>query len=106
EQGLVGVDFWIPKQNRGALDAVQALTTNGAVGHVNVAFYDEFGNVKYTVPFAIFVRRVAADTSGANGSKQDWITTVEVSVDSSFATAPISGTNDESAIFAYKQLAA
>lgn len=104
---LAGAVFWIPKQNRRPLDPVQALSYNGAWGSINVDIYDDKGNVAYTVPFAIHSYAERADASGNNGSEQDVVIQVEVSLDMAYISAPLSdfrGSN-ESVVYGFGQLA-
>ncbi len=105
ESGLCGVDFWIPGENRKSLDPVQALTTNGTLGQIIVPFFDANNNKVYEVPFALYVRTIAADTLATNGSAQDFVTIVEVSIDSAFIMGELSKAT-ETPILGYKLLAA
>lgn len=101
-----GVVFWIPKQNRKPLDPVQALSYNGDFGSINVPVYDDKGSVKYNVPLAIHSYAERADASASNGSAQDLVIQVEVSLDMAYVAAPLStyrGSND-SVIYGFGQL--
>lgn len=101
-----GAIFWIPKQNRKPLDPVQALSYNGDFGSINVPVYDDKGNVKYNVPMAIHSYATRADASASNGSAQDLVIEVEVSLDMAYVAAPLStfrGSND-SVIYGFGQL--
>lgn len=105
---LAGSVFWIPKQNRKPLDPVQALSYNGDFGQVIVPVYDDKGNVKYNVPFAVHSYAERADASASNGSAQDVVIQVEVSCDNAYVSAPLSdfrGSND-SVVYAYGQIQA
>ena len=89
--GLVGLTTWIPKQNRKAIDEEKAMTTvNGDVGSISVPIYDAAGNVVNTLDAAISIYTQRADTSEANGSKQDLLTQVEISWDYAYLSAPLS----------------
>jgi len=101
-----GVVFWIPKQNRKALDPVQALSYNGDFGSINVPIYDDKGNVRYNVPLAIHSYAERADASASNGSAQDVVIQIEVSLDMAYVSAPLStfrGSND-SVVYGFGQL--
>lgn len=105
---LAGIVPWIPKQNRKPLDPVAAMSYNGDYGSIDVPIYDENGNVAYTLPIAIHSYAERADASAANGSKQDLVIQVEMSLDTAYVSAPLSdfrGAND-SVVYAYGQLSA
>lgn len=86
----VAMTTWIPKQNRKPIDEVAAMSYNGAVGTIPVPIYDQNGNVIYTIDAAISMYTQRADTSDANGNKQDLLTQVEISWDYAYASAPLS----------------
>lgn len=88
---MVGLTTWIPKQNRKAIDEDLAMkSTNGDVGTISIPIYDQFGNVASTLDAAVSIYTQRADTSAANGSKQDLLTQVEISWDYAYASAPLS----------------
>ncbi len=78
---------WIPKQNRTGWGDYMSY----------VGGYGTFDYMGYT--FAVHGYANRADTSSANGDTQDVAMEFEVSLDSSFNSAPISGGNSESSIF-------
>ena len=86
----VGIIPWIPKQNRKALNPAQAMSYVGDFGQVTVPVYDDKGNVAYTLDFAIHSYATRANASGDNGSKQDVVLQVEVSIDMAYISAPLS----------------
>lgn len=103
---MAGTVFWIPKQNRKPLDPVKAMSYVGDFGQIPVDIYDENGNVSYTVNFAIHSYAERADASGNNGSAQDVVIQVEVSLDMAYISSPLSdfrGSND-SVVYGFGQL--
>ncbi|MFZ7121778.1 MAG: hypothetical protein ACOWWH_12630 [Eubacteriaceae bacterium] len=102
---LVGIVPWIPKQNRKPLDPVKAMSYNGDFGQIDVPIYDAMGNIAYTLPVAIHMYAERADASGSNGSAQDVVMQVELSLDTAYVSAPLSafrGAND-SVVYGYGQ---
>lgn len=88
---MLGLFPWIPKQNRKPIDEEKAMSTpNGDLGSIQVPIYDDKGNVVYTIDAALSIYTVRADTSAANGSKQDLLTQVEISWDYAYMSAPLS----------------
>lgn len=88
---LAGLSTWIPKQNRKALDPMKAMSVLGDYGKIDVPVLDQNGNVAYTLEIAIHMYAERADTSASNGSKQDDLIQVELSVDHAYVSAPLSG---------------
>lgn len=86
----VGIVPWIPKQNRKALNPAKIMSYLGDYGSIEVPVYDDKGKVAYTLNFALHVYTQRADTSAANGSKQDDLIEVEVSLDTAYISAPLS----------------
>lgn len=86
----VALTTWIPKQNRKPIDENKAMTVNGDVGTIAVPIYDQAGNVIYSIDAAISMYTKRADTSAANGNKQDLLTEIEISWDYAYASAPLS----------------
>lgn len=87
---LAGIVPWIPKQNRKSLDPIAAMSYNGDFGSISVPVYDTKGNQVYSLDFAIHSYAQRADTSASNGSKQDVVMQVEVSLDLAYVSAPLS----------------
>jgi hypothetical protein len=87
---LAGIVPWIPVQNRKTLDPDKAMSYNGDFGMVSVPIYDANGNQVYSLDFAIHAYAERADTSASNGSKQDIVMQVEVSLDLAYVSAPLS----------------
>jgi len=85
-----GIVPWIPKQNRKALNASDAMSFVGDYGSVSVPVLDDKGNVAYTLDFAIHAYAQRADTSASNGNVQDVEMEVEVSLDIAYVAAPLS----------------
>lgn len=103
---LVGIVPWIPLQNRKSLDPVKALSYNGDYGQIMAPIYDDKGNVAYELPIAVHMYAERADTSANNGSTQDDVIQVELSLDTAYLSAPLSdfrGAND-SVVYGYGQL--
>lgn len=86
----VGVVPWIPPINRKPLDPRLALSYNGDFGSISVPVYDDKGNVAYSLDFALHSYASRADASASNGSKQDLLIEVEVSLDMAYVSAPLS----------------
>ncbi|MCK5018800.1 MAG: hypothetical protein KAS32_17185 [Candidatus Peribacteraceae bacterium] len=86
----VGIVPWIPVQNRKALNPKDAMSYNGDWGQITVPVLDDKGNVVYTLDFAIHSYAQRADTSSSNGSEQDILLEVEVSIDIAYLSAPLS----------------
>lgn len=102
---LAGVVPWIPMQNRKPLNPVKAMSTLGDYGMIQVPIYDDKGGVAYTLDVAIHMYAERADTSANNGSKQDDLIQVELSLDTAYVSAPLStfrGTND-SVVYGFGQ---
>jgi hypothetical protein len=102
---LAGVTTWIPKQNRKSLDPAKAMTEVGDYGSISVPVFDGNGKVAYTVDLAVHAYAQRADASASNGSKQDVVMEVEVSLDTAYVSAPLSdfrGAND-SVIYGFGQ---
>jgi hypothetical protein len=95
---LVGIIPWIPMQNRKPVDINMAWNGNlGDYGQITVPVMDKEGNVAYELPLAISHYATRSNTSARNGSKQDDLLQVEVSLDLSATFAPLSarrGAND------------
>lgn len=87
---LVGLVPWIPKQNRKPLDVEKAMSYNGDKGSISVPVLNDKGQAMYTLDFAISMYSERADTSASNGSKQDILSQVELSLDMAFFDAPLS----------------
>jgi hypothetical protein len=104
---LAGIVPWIPKQNRKPLDPAKAMSVLGDYGSISVPVYDDKGNIAYNLDVAIHMYAERADTSANNGSKQDDLIQVEISIDTAYISAPLStlrGAND-SVVYGYGQLA-
>lgn len=98
---MIGLFPWIPKQNRKPIDEEKAMsTTNGDLGSIQVPIYDDKGNVVYTIDAALSIYTKRADTSISNGSKQDFLTEVELSWDYAYMSAPLSVAN-ESVVYGF-----
>jgi hypothetical protein len=54
----------------------------------------------FTIDAALSIYTKRADTSAANGSKQDLLTQVEISWDYAYDSAPLS-TTDESVVYSF-----
>lgn len=87
---LVGVVPWIPKQNRKPLDPEKAMSYNGDKGTIQVPIMNDKGQVMYTLDVAISMYTERADTSASNGSAQDLLSQVELSLDMAYFPAPLS----------------
>ena len=79
----------------------------GDYGMVQVPVFDAKGNVAYTLDVAIHMYAERADTSASNGSKQDDLIQVELSVDTAYLSAPLSTFRgaDDSVVYGFGQLA-
>lgn len=105
---LAGISTWIPKQNRKPLDPVKAMSVLGDYGMITVPVLNAQGGVAYNVDIAIHMYAERADTSANNGSKQDDLIQVELSLDTAYVSAPLStfrGAND-SVVYGFGQLSA
>ena len=110
---LAGIVPWIPKQNRKALDPNKALSYVGDFGSITVPVLDDMGNVAYTVDMAVHSYASRADASASNGSAQDVVIEVEVSLDLAYVSAELStfrATGDwagktDSVVYEFGQLA-
>lgn len=103
---LAGIVPWIPKQNRKPLDPVAMMSVNGDFGSIQVPVLDNEGRTIYNLDLAVHAYAEKADTSAANGSKQDVLIQVEVSLDTAYISAPLSdyrGAND-SVVYGFGQL--
>jgi hypothetical protein len=108
-----GIVPWIPKQNRKALNANDAMSFVGDFGSISVPVLDDKGNTAYTLDFALHAYAQRADSSASNGSAQDVELEVEVSLDIAYVAAPLSairatGTftgKTDSVIYQFGQLA-
>lgn len=87
---LVGVVPWIPKQNRKPLNPEKAMSYNGDKGSISVPILNDKGQVMFSIDAAIAMYTERADTSSANGSKQDLLSQVEISWDMAYLSAPLS----------------
>lgn len=103
---LAGLVPWIPKQNRKPLDPTKAMSVLGDYGQIEVPVFNADGGVAYTLPIAIHMYAERADTSAANGSKQDDLIQVELSVDTAYVSAPLSDFRgaDDSVVYGFGQL--
>jgi len=102
---LAGIVPWIPMQNRKPLDPVAMMSVNGDFGSIQVPVLDNNGNTAYTLDLAVHAYAEKADTSAVNGSKQDVLIQVEVSLDTAYISAPLSdfrGAND-SVVYGFGQ---
>lgn len=86
----VGALTWIPKQNRQGWGDYNSYV--GGYGTMT----DPFG---YGLTFAVHGYAQRADTSATNGDTQDVTMEFELSLDTSFNKAPLSGANSESVIY-------
>lgn len=87
---LAGIVPWIPKQNRKPLDAEKAMSYVGDFGSVTVPVLDDKGSQVYTLDFALHSYAQRADASASNGSAQDVVIEVEVSLDMAYVSAQLS----------------
>jgi hypothetical protein len=88
---LSGLFFWIPKQNRGALDINRAMSGEvGSFGSIQVPIVNDKGNVMYTIDAAISMYANRTNTSASNGNKQDVLYQIEISWDMAYMAAPLS----------------
>ena len=87
---LAGIVPWIPVQNRKTLDPRLAVSYIGDFGSIKVPVYDDKGSVAYELDLAIHSYAERADASSSNGSKQDVVIQVEVSLDLAYVSAPLS----------------
>ena len=103
---LAGIVPWIPKQNRKPLDPAKAMSVLGDYGMIQVPVFDDKGNTAYTLDVAIHMYAERADTSAANGDKQDDLIQVELSIDTAYLSAPLSTFRgaDDSVIYGFGQL--
>lgn len=86
-----GVFQWIPKQNRKPIDRVKAISSEvGDFGSISIPVVDDKGNVVYTIDAAMSMYAKRADTSAANGNKQDVLYQIEISWDMAYLSAPLS----------------
>jgi hypothetical protein len=86
-----GVFQWIPKQNRKPLDRAKAIGSEvGDFGSISIPVVDAKGNVVYSIDAAISMYAKRADTSSANGNKQDVLYQIEISWDMAYMSAPLS----------------
>lgn len=91
----VGALTWIPKQNRLGVGDYNSYV--GGYGVMN----DPWG---LGLTFAVHGYAQRADTSATNGDRQDVIMEFELSLDTSFNKAPLSGGAGESVIYQVAQL--
>jgi len=87
---------WIPKQNRNGWGDYNSY--NGGFGTIS----DPWG---LGLTFALHGYAQRSDTSATNGNTQDVTMEFEVSLDTSFNKAPLSGANSESVIYELAQVA-
>ena len=86
-----GVFQWIPKQNRKPIDRVKAISSEvGDFGSIVIPIVNDKGNVVYTIDAAMSMYAKRADTSAANGNKQDVLYQIEISWDMAYLSAPLS----------------
>ncbi len=89
QNGLVGVNFWIPPKNRKTINAARAMMDS--VG--------DFG--QFTVPdfpgatFAHSIYAGRSDQSGAGGDEQDILVHEEISLEMAYVSAPVSAFHTE-----------
>ena len=100
QNGLVGVNFWIPPKNRKTINAAKAMAdTVGDFGQFTVP---EFPGV--TFAHSMYVDR--SDESGNGGDEQDIVLNEEVSLEMAYVSAPVSSFHTEtSPVFAIGQAA-
>ncbi len=100
---MVGVVPWIPPINRKGFDQNKAMSELGDFSSFNVPIYDSEGRQQGTLPIALSMYAKRADTSAANGSKQDILIEGEVSLDLGFTAAPLSDFRaaNDSVIYGY-----
>lgn len=88
---MVGLNQWIPKQNRKPLDIEKAMGSSvGDFGSLQIPVMDDKGNVKYTIDAAMSMYAGRSDTSASNGNAQDVLYQIEISWDMAYMSAPLS----------------
>ena len=87
-----GIFQWIPKQNRKPINREKAISSEvGDFGMIQIPVIDDKGGVAYTIDVAMSMYAKRADTSAANGNKQDVLYQIELSWDMAYLSAPLSG---------------
>jgi len=89
QNGLVGVNFWVPPKNRKTINATAAMMDS--VGDFGQFTVPEFPGA--TFAHSIYAGR--SDQSGAGGDEQDILIHEEISLEMAYASAPVSAFHTE-----------
>ena len=88
---MAGIIPWIPAKNREPLNPEKATNSViGDYGSFTVPVLDDKGNTVYNLPIAISVYTGRADAESRNGSAQDDLMQIELSLDMAYVSAPLS----------------
>ena len=89
QNGLVGVNFWVPEKNRKTINAEAAMKSSvGDFGQFTVPEYPG-------ITFANSIYAGRSDQSGSGGNEQDVLIHEEISLEMAYVSAPVSAFHTE-----------